>query len=78
MLNHFNFRPRGVALLAVLTVLTVLSLLAATFAGMMTMEEQAGSISLNRSQSDMLAQSAIEHVYGLLRQDSIDSPEYDG
>ncbi|MBR5946757.1 helix-hairpin-helix domain-containing protein [bacterium] len=71
-------RPLGVALLAVLTVLTVLSLLAATFAAMMTMEEQAGSISLNRSQSDMLAQSAIEHVYGLLRQDSIDSPEYDG
>ena len=71
-------RPSGVALLAVLTVLTVLSLLAATFAAMMTMEEQAGSISLNRSQSDMLAQSAIEHVYGLLRQDSIDSPEYDG
>ncbi len=71
-------RPSGVALLAVLTVLTVLSLLAATFASMMTMEEQAGSISLNRSQSDMLAQSAIEHVYGLLRQDSIDSPEYDG
>ena len=71
-------RPSGVALLAVLTVLTVLSLLAATFAAMMTMEEQAGNISLNRSQSDMLAQSAIEHVYGLLRQDSIDSPEYDG
>ena len=71
-------QPGGVALLAVLTVLTVLSLLAASFAAMMTMEEQAGTISLNRSQSDMLAQSAIEHVFGLLRQDSIDSPAYDG
>ena len=78
MFEKRSDRPSGVALLAVLTVLTVLSLLAATFASMMTMEEQAGSISLNRSQSDMLAQSAIEHVYGLLRQDSIDSPEYDG
>ena len=70
-------KPRGVALLAVLTVLTVLSLLAATFSAFMSMESQTSVTTLAKSQSDLLAQSALEHALSVLRQDVYASPGWD-
>ncbi|MBR4466241.1 general secretion pathway protein GspK [bacterium] len=70
-------KPGGVALLAVLTVLTVLSLLAATFSAFMTMESQTSVTTLAKSQSDLLAQSALEHALSVLRQDVYASPGWD-
>lgn len=69
--------PRGVALLMVLTVLTVLSILSATFATFIGLESQSGAISVGQTQSDMLAQSALQHAYGLLREDYYNSSAYD-
>ena len=69
--------PRGVALLMVLTVLTVLSILSATFATFIGLESQSGAISVGQTQSDMLAQSALQHAYGLLREDYYRSSAYD-
>ena len=70
-------KPGGVALLAVLTVLTVLSLLAATFSAFMTMESQTSVTTLAKSQSDLLAQSALEHALSVLRQDVYAAPGWD-
>ena len=75
--NFYHERPKGVALLAVLTVLTVLSLLAATFSTFMTMESQTSVTTLAKSQSDLLAQSALEHALSVLRQDVYASPGWD-
>ena len=73
----YNLETKGVALLAVLTVLTVLSILSATFATFIGLESQSGAISVGQTQSDMLAQSALQHAYGLLREDYFSSSGYD-
>lgn len=68
---------RGVALIAVLAILTVLSIIAAAFAFYMHTERQLGMIAGSKVQSDILAQSALEHALSVLRNDIQDSPGWD-
>jgi DNA uptake protein ComE-like DNA-binding protein len=67
----------GIALVAVLAILTVLSIMAAAFAFYMSTEHQLGMISSAKVQSDMLAQSALEHAFSLLERDLADQPGWD-
>ena len=66
-----NRQLRGVALIAVLAILTVLSIMAAAFSFYMSTEHQLGAISSAKVQSDMLAQSAVEHALSLLERDLV-------
>ncbi|MCX7004255.1 MAG: helix-hairpin-helix domain-containing protein, partial [bacterium] len=68
---------RGVALIAVLSVLTILALLAASFAVLMSVEQDAGRVSMTRLQAECLTKSALEHAQAILRQDIMDQPGWD-
>ncbi len=68
---------RGVALIAVLSVLTILALLAASFAVLMSVEQDAGRVSMTRLQAECLTKSALEHAQAILRQDVVDQPGWD-
>ena len=75
--TSYNRRSRGVALIAVLAILTVLSIMAAAFTFYMSTEQQLGAISSAKVQSDMLAQSAVEHALSLLERDLVEQPGWD-
>lgn len=70
-------RPQGVALVAVLAVLTTLAVLAGVFATYMHLEQRISSVSREQMQADLLAQSALEHVFSLLRHDANTTPAWD-
>ena len=69
--NMSDIAPvRGIALVAVLAVLTVLALMAAAFASFMQVEQAVSRTYKAKMQSDLLAQSAMEHAFSLLRYDA--------
>lgn len=63
-------KTRGVALIAVLAVLTTLAVVAAVFISFMHIEQATSRTSKAKIQSDLLAQSAMEHAFSLLRHDA--------
>jgi len=70
-------RRRGIALVSVLAVLTVLAVLAAAFALFTSNDTMTSRTTVARVQADMIAQSALEHALGLLRQDAEQQPAWD-
>ena len=70
-------RSAGVAIVTVLAVLTVMALLAMCFAVLLTIEMETSRMSQGRVQSDMMAQSGIQHALCMLRQDVAEQPGWD-
>ena len=68
---------RGVAIVTVLAILTVMALLAMSFAVLLMIEMEASRTSQGRVQSDMMAQSGLQHAMSLLRQDAVEQPGWD-
>jgi len=70
-------RQAGVAIVSVLAVLTIMALLAMCFAVLLTIEVESSRASQVRVQSEMMAQSGVQHAMSLLRQDTVDQPGWD-
>jgi hypothetical protein len=68
---------RGVALVTVMAVLVVLALLAAMFATTMAVEQTAGQVELGKTESSLLANSALEHALAVLRMDAREQAAWD-
>ncbi len=70
-------RQKGIALVAVLAILTILAILAGGFVVYMNLESVTGRTTLASVQSDLLVNSALEHIQSQLRQDYYEQPAWD-
>ncbi len=73
----FSKTPRGIAIVAVLAILVILAIMASAFV-MSTNTELATSKSQSfKSQSDLLADSALNHAISMISDDAESSPAWD-
>jgi len=71
-------KPKGVAIVAVLAVLLVLAIMATTFVVSTNTELASSNSQADKFQSDILADSALQHALSILYEDTTTSPAWDG
>jgi len=70
-------KPNGIAIVAVLAILVVLALMGTAFVVHTNTESKISKIHANKVQSDLLAESALQHALGIIQDDAGSSPAWD-
>jgi len=82
--TEFNFskknrpeKPDGIAIVAVLGILVVLAIMATAFVAYTSTEFSVSRVHAHKVQSDLLAESALQHALGAIREDAVNTPAWD-